>query len=78
MVCGGVLQIAFNGLQEIIGNLALGHLGASKVTLEMADVYQLEPRVGQEGYNNENTKALDKATGLIARHRTRVRQGHGI
>ena len=39
MAWGGVLQIAFNGLQETIGNLALGRLGASEVTLEMADVY---------------------------------------
>ena len=55
VVCGGVLQIIFNGLQKTIGNLALGHLGASKVTLEMAHVCQLELGLRQEGYSKENT-----------------------
>ena len=73
MVYGGVLQLAFNGLEKNIGNLALGRLGASEVTLEMAHVSQLEPGVGQEGYGRENTEALDKAIGLLARHRMRVR-----
>ena len=38
-----LLQIAFNGLQKIIGNLTLGCLGASEVIVEVADVCQLEP-----------------------------------
>ena len=38
VVCGGVLQIAFNGLLKIIGNLTLGCLGASEVIVEVADV----------------------------------------
>ena len=75
MVCGGVLQTSFNGLQKTIGNLALGRLGASEVTLEMAYVCQLELGVGQEGHGRENTEALDKATGSVAGHRTRVRRG---
>ena len=78
MVCGGVFQIAFNGLQKTIGNLALGRLGASEVTLEMANVCQLKTGVGQEGYSRENTEALDKAIGSVARHRTQVFRGHGI
>ena len=71
MVSGGVLQIAFNGLQKTTGNLTLGYLGASGVTVEMADVCQLDSRVGRQGYSRENTEALDKATGSVAGHRTR-------
>ena len=59
--------------KKTIRNLVLGRLGASEVTLEMAHVCQLEPGVRQEGYSRENTEALDKATGLVARHRMRVR-----
>ena len=66
MVVGGVLQIAFNGLQKTIGNLTLECLGASEVIVEMADVCQLEPRVRQQGYGRENTEELDKATGSVA------------
>ena len=45
VVYGGVLQIAFNGLQKTIGNLTLGCLGASEVIVEVVDVYELEPRL---------------------------------
>ena len=72
MVHGGVLQSAFNRLQKTIGNIALGGLGAYKETLGMAHVCQLEPGVGQARHSMENTKALDKANGSVARHRTRV------
>ena len=41
VVCGGVLQITFNGLQKTIGNLTLGCLGAFEVIVEMADVLSL-------------------------------------
>ena len=34
-------------LKKTIGNLTLGCLGASEVTVEIADVYQLESQVGQ-------------------------------
>ena len=78
VVCGGVLQITFNGLQKTVGNLTLGCLGASEVIVEVADVCQLEPRVRQQGYGRENIEALDKATGSVAGHRTRVRRGNGI
>ena len=78
MVCGGILQIAFNGLQKTVGNLTLGCLGASKVIVEVADVCQLEPQVRQQGYGRENIEALDKATGSVAGHRTGVRRGNGI
>ena len=78
VVYGGVLQIAFNRLQKTIVNLTLGCLGASEVIVEMADVFQLEPRVQQQGYGKENSKAIDKATGLVAGHRTQVRRGNGI
>ena len=78
VVCGGVLQITFNGLQKTIGNLTLGCLGASEVIVEVADVYQLEPRVQQQGYSKENTETFDKATGSVAGHRTQVRRGNGI
>ena len=44
MVCGGALQIPFNGLQKTIGNLALGRLGAPEVTLQMADSASLSLR----------------------------------
>ena len=78
VVCVGVLQIAFNGLQKTIGNLTLGCLGSSEVIVEMADVCQLEPRVRQQGYGRENAEALDKAIGLVVGHRTRVQRGNGI
>ena len=78
VVCGGVLQIAFNGLQKTVGNLTLGCLGASEVIVEVADVCQLEPRARQQGYGRENIEALDKATGSVAGHRTRIRRGNGI
>ena len=78
VVCGGVLQITFNGLQKTIANLTLGCLGESEVIVEVADVCQLEVRVRQQGYDRENTKALDKATGSVAGHRTWVRRGNGI
>ena len=60
MVYGGVLQLAFKGIQKTIGNLALRRLGASKVTLEMVDVSQLEPGVRQEGYRGKTLKHLTK------------------
>ena len=78
VVCGGVLQITFNGLQKTVGNLTLGCLGASEVIVEVADVCQLEPRVRQQGYGRENIEALDKATGSVAGHRTWVQRGNGI
>ena len=68
VVCGGVLQIAFNGLQKTIGNLTLGCLGASEVIVEVADVCQLEPRVRQQGYGRKTlkhlTKLLDRLRGI--------------
>ena len=78
MVCGGELQIAFNRLQKNIENLVLGRFGVFEIALKVANVCQLEPRVGQEGYNRKNTESRDKAIGLAAWHRTQVRRGHGM
>ena len=67
MVCGGVLQSAFNILKKNIGNIELGGLGAYEETLGMAHVCQLEPGVGQARHSRENTEVLDKANGSVAR-----------
>ena len=75
MVCGGVLQSTFNRLQKTIGNIALGGLGAYEETLGMAHVCQLELGVGQAHHSRENTEALDKANGSVARHRTGYDEG---
>ena len=79
--CGGLWRSTSNQILRITDNhwnLALGRLGASEVTLERANVCQLEPRVGQQGYGRENIEAIDKVIGSATRHRTPLRRGHGI
>ena len=68
VVCGGVLQIAFNGLQKTVGNLTLGCLGASKVIVEVADVCSLslesDNKVMARKTLKHLTKLLDRLQGI--------------
>ena len=78
MICGGLLQSPFIGLQEAIGNLALGRPIEFEVTLRMAHGSHLPYRLEHGCDGREEIEALDKAAGLVGEHRSQLRRGHGI
>ena len=78
VVCGGLLQNPFIGLQEAIGNLALGRPIEFEVTLRMARCSHLAYRLGHGCDGREEIEALDKATGSVGEHRSQLRRGHEI
>ena len=59
-VCGGVLQITFNGVQKDIENLGLESLVASKITLQIVCGCYLEFGVRQEVVARKVVKHLTK------------------